>query len=489
MKFSELKNKLWFNIFIRIALIFAVFLVVLYVSNAAFLVRFFSMKEKRILKEQVLNVCELPLSNSNNVLNEISKISEEYHFDVEIYNLNGAVLFTTHGGKMMESFPQKPNSNLKLSHEEMKTVKQEFLKDNVIFETAVRRFDSTEYLLCRKQIDKSTFAEVRIQKQLISNSASIAAEFILIISSLFFIAAIIWVLIFAKKFSAPISDMNEITKDMAKLNFKRRLSVKSRDEIGQLASSVNELSSSLSTALNNLKVTNAKLQNDIELERQLDVMRRGFVANVSHELKTPISIISGYAEGLKLNVNPESTKAYCDTIIEESKRMNKLVLSLLQLSRYESGQIPLNKQVFDISRLCNDSLQKIFDGSDIKTINEIPENTLCLADELQIEQVIKSLLENALAHTPAGGSVITTANKKNNLLKISVLNTGSHIDDEIMPQIWQSFYRGEESHKRDSERFGLGLSIVAAIIKAHGTNCGVNNTDDGVCFWFEVETP
>ena len=169
--------------------------------------------------------------------------------------------------------------------------------------------------------------------------------------------------------------------------------------------------------------------------------------------------------------------------------MNKLVLSILELSRYESGQIPLIRQVFDISQLCSDMLTRIFKNRNINTENTIPQNTLWYADALQIEQVLKSLLENAVAHTPENGNVKLSSDIKDGIIKISVFNTGKNIADELLPQIWQSFFRGDTSHKRDSSRFGLGLSIVAAVMKMHHTRCGVYNTPDGVCFWFEVELP
>ena len=486
MKLKELKNRLWFNIFIRIAAIFAVFVLVLCLSNVTLLVRFFSVKEKRALKEQLSIVSELNFNDSATVVKILSGINEKYNFDVEIYNESGRILYTTHGSQMMDYFSLK-NDKFVMTHEELNTIKSERLSGDIIFETAVRKFDQNEYLLCRKQISEGLFAEVRVQKQLISNSAAIANELIIIISVICFILSVIWVLNFARKFSKPIAEMNTITKDMAQLDFSRKLNVNRNDEIGELAASVNELSASLNTALSDLKETNAKLRSDIELERQLDVMRRGFVANVSHELKTPISIISGYAEGLKLNVSPESKEEYCNTIIDESQRMNKLVLSILELSRYESGQIPLNKESFDISPLCSESLDRIFAGKDIETENKVSENTLITAAPLQIEQVLKAYLENAAAHTPEGGKVWTESSVSGNTVRISVFNTGSHIDEEVMPQIWQSFFRGDTSHKRDSTRFGLGLSIVTAIMKLHDRKCGVYNTDFGVCFWFEAE--
>lgn len=486
MRFKQLKNKLWFNIFIRIAAIFAVFVLVLCLSNVSFLVSFFSAKEKNSLREQLYTVSRLDFSDTAAVINTLSEINEKYNFDVEIYNSSGRILYTTHGSQMMDYFSLQ-NDKFIMTHEEMVPIKTEQLADGIIFQTAVRKFDQTEYLLCSKKISDTVCAEVRVQMQLISNSAAIANEFIIIISVICFIVSIIWVLVFARQFSRPITEMNEITRDMSKLNFGRKLSITRCDEIGQLAGSINELSSSLNTALADLKETNAKLRSEIELERQLDVMRRGFVANVSHELKTPISIISGYAEGLKLNVNAESKEEYCNTIIEESRRMNRLVLSILELSRYESGQIPLNRTDFDVSALCGEGLERIFAGRDIETENKVPSGTLINADPTQIEQVLKSYLENAASHTPDGGKVWTESTVKENLVRISVFNTGSHVDEEIMPQIWQSFFRGDKSHKRDSSRFGLGLSIVSAIIKMHEHKCGVYNTEFGVCFWFEAD--
>ena len=486
MSFKKLLNKLWFNIFVRIAVIFVVFVLVLTLANVSFLVNFFVLKEKNSLKEQLLVVSELDFSNSQQVINTITEINEKYNFDVEIYNSFGIIEYTTHGGQMLDFFQQN-NNHFSMSHENMAVIESETLSDGIVFEKALRGFDKNEFLVCRKQINNDLFAETRIQKKLISNSAAIANEFITIISIACFIISIFWVFIFARKFSKPIANMNEITKDMAELNFERRLDTQSNDEIGQLAVSINNLSSSLSSALSDLRTTNAKLKDEIELERQLDAMRRGFVANVSHELKTPISIISGYAEGLKLDINPKSRESYCDIIIEESQRMNKLVLSILELSRYESGQIPLNKQSFDIALLSSDMLTRILKNKNISSENKIPENTLCFADEVQIEQVLKSLLENAVAHTNEGGNIRIESVQKDKKLRISVFNTGENIPDELMPQIWQSFFRGDTSHKRDSSRFGLGLSIVAAVMKLHNTNCGVYNTENGVCFWFEVE--
>ncbi len=484
MNFKHLKTKLWFNIFVRVLIIFAAFTLILTLSNLSLLTKYFIYKEKSILLEQISVVDECDINNSQEIVNILSEINEKHNFDIEIYNKNGVVIYTTHGGQMMDYFKLN-DPRFKMSHQELVPSYKHNFNDGTVYYEAFRPSDKAEFLLCSKEIDDGIFAEVRIQKQLISRSANIANEFILWVSGACLLLSIFWIYIFAKKFSKPISVMNTITKDMANLNFNKKITNYSADEIGQLSQSINHLSERLSKTLEDLNAKNLKLKNDIELQKQLDEMRKVFIANVSHELKTPIAVINSYAEGLKLDINPEAREEYCQTIIDEGNRMNKLVLSILQLSKYESGQIKINPTKIDISKKISLLSKRIFKNSSVEIINDIPENAIAFADDIQIEQVIIALLENAKAYTPKTGkisiSVIENAN-----YRISIENTGSHINSDVMPHIWQSFYRGDTSHKRDNSHFGLGLSIVSAIMKLHNTSCGVYNTKDGVCFWFEL---
>lgn len=438
---------------------------------------------------QIERLEDIDLTNHTSVSETLSDIAENYNFDVEIYDGRGNIKYTTHGTQMMD-FLITGRFDFVMLHEELTTVKSQKMSDGITYEEAVRNFDKSEFLLCRKEIGTNMYAEVKIQKQLLISSAKTANEFISMVAVLCLVLSVAWIIIFAKRFSQPLSQMNEITRDMADLKFDRTITVNRSDEIGQLAASVNEMSKSLSAALDGLKKSNEKLRDEIELERQLDKMRKTFVANVSHELKTPISIIGGYAEGLKLNVNGDKRDFYCDTIIDESRRMNDLVLGILKLSKYESGQIPAQFEPFDICDTADVMLKRIFEGADVSAENLIDQKTFVLGDKSQIEQVLKAYLENAKSHTEAGGKITVFANDGNDgykKLRISVHNTGSHVDENIMPYIWQSFYRGDNSHKRDNSRFGLGLSIVSAVMNIHRNKCGVYNTDDGVTFWFELD--
>ncbi len=481
---SRLRSRLWFNIFVKVGLIFVVFLVVLMLASSTLLTSFFEFKQRGALVGATEAIAALDITDKNTVLDTLREISDN-NLEAEIYTKNGHIIYTTQGSQLMDYF-EIGNSGFKMSHDRFTATEQRELKGGIVYEEAVRDFDKTEFLVCRKEIDSETVAEVRVRRQLISDSAAASGEFTVIVAAICLVGAVVWIYFFARRFSRPLGNMSEITRDMADLNFERRLETDRDDEVGQLALSINEMSDSLCMALESLRESNARLRDEIELERSLDKMRREFVADVSHELKTPISIISGYAEGLKLNINAKSREEYCDTIISESARMNRLVLSILELSRYQSNQIPVNFVSFDIAAVAGEMAKRII-GADINLVLEIPQSATAFADEMQIEQVLKAYLENARSHVLSGGTVTLALEQSAERIRVSVKNTGEPIPQEIMPNIWQSFYRGDTSHKREENRFGLGLSIVSAIMKMHETDCGVYNTDDGVCFWFEVK--
>ena len=490
IKFNEIKNiksKFWFRLFLKIAAIFVVFVAVLCLCNSAFLEVYYKYEKKKELISLAQNVKSIRLSDAASMIDIINSAQGEHGIEVEVYDGEGNIEYSTMGGKMMDYF-SKDNRRLQMNHRPLKIIESSAFKDGSVMQTAIDEMNENKYLLYKFSINNGYTCELRVQHSMIKNSADIANRFITIIAVVVFLIALFWVFWFSKSISKPIVQMNDITGRMADLDFSKKLPAYSDDEIGQLAKSINHLSQELDNTLMDLKKSNAKLRNEIELEHQLDVMRKGFVANVSHELKTPISIIQGYAEGLKLEINSNSKDKYCDVIMDESKRMNKLVLSLLNLSKYESNQANLNNEIFDICSLAKSMAARIFENSDnVEIIYIMPENAFVKADSEMIEQALKSYFENAKSHVNENGSItveiLKTANEK---IMVSVYNTGSHIDEEIMPQIWQSFYRGDKSHNRNSGRFGLGLSIVSAIIKLHNENCGVYNTADGICFWFTL---
>ena len=477
-------KKIWKRLFSALALMFMFFTLAILLANTTLLKTFFIWYEKGIMSANAQLVANVDLDDRDAAAQKLEAIETMSNTKIAIYQDDVLIYFTTNrragsfGGKNgfdVDVFdnvilPDK-NSVYNVEYDEkggMFAMSQ--TKDNTVI----------LYTVTKDDIQVLIFMEM----SLIKNSAFVAGLFCIIIVGLCLLVSLIWAVYYARRFSKPISRMNEIAVNMTNLDFSQKVEVKSKDEIGQLAESINNLSDSLCSAMNELTEKNEKLQDEIDRERKLDSMRKRFVANVSHELKTPISIISGYAEGLKLNVNSASREEYCDTIIDESHRMNRLVISILELSRYESGQMPTKAEEFDIYELADKMLTRIFADSSIVTLNCIKSGTRVFADTEQTEQVLKAYLENARSHTPDGGIVRVSEHTDGEFSVVSVHNTGSRIDEEVLPHIWESFYRGDSSHKRDESRFGLGLSIVSAIVKNNGCSCGVYNTDSGVCFWF-----
>ncbi len=478
-----MKQKLWINLFIKIAVIFAVFVVLIFIANSSLLMHYFTFKQEGILIDNMHIISRIDPENSAVLDSVVWELKDNNNFDIEIYGPDGRIVYTTDGPGA--SLPGE--GNFGVVHEDYEIIKSKELSDKTVILTARSVLTGEDFLICRQE-KSGMVTELRTQLSLLQNSAYVAGEFIIIIAVVCFVASLVWVFFFTRKFSAPITEMSDITENMANLDFSRKVKVSRGDEIGKLGVSINNLSDKLDASLTELREANAKLRDEIELERSLDVMRKAFVANISHELKTPLSIISGYAEGLKLNINSDSKNEYCDIIIDETERMNRLVLSILKLSKYESAQSVRNPENFDLSVLAQDMLSRIFEGKTNLVIScEIPENTEVFADPSETEQILNAFLENAAAHVTDGGKIRVFCEECGQSIKISVFNTGERIDPEIMPQIWQSFFRGDTSHSRSEGRFGLGLSIVAAISKSAGQSCGVYNTDDGVCFWFTLK--
>lgn len=314
----------------------------------------------------------------------------------------------------------------------------------------------------------------------------------------FLIFAILVVLllafIFSNMVSKPLVRINNAAMKMAGLDFSVKCEEKSRDEIGSLANTLNFLSVNLYNALNDLKAANSQLMQDIEKERQLEKMRKEFVAGVSHELKTPVSLIMGYAEGLKENlVDGEDRERYIGVISDETQKMGNLINDMLDLSQLESGKFKLDRQEFIIGELLEHVIRKFepcFSEKYLKTELCLPDEKIYVfADEFRIEQVINNFLNNAIRHTPENGVIRVGAVRTDAKVRIEIENTGSHIDEKDLENIWLKFYKAEKSRSRDvaGAGTGLGLAIVRNILSLHGSGHGAENTADGVRFFFELE--
>ena len=299
-------------------------------------------------------------------------------------------------------------------------------------------------------------------------------------------------LIYSKMISKPLISLNSTATRISQLDFSAKCQVTSNDEIGSLGRTLNFLSEKLGITLNELKTANEQLKGDIEKEKKLEKMTKEFIASVSHELKTPISLIEGYAEGLKDGIpKGDDIGYYLDVIIDESKNMNSLVCDMMDLSQLESGNFKLNMSEFNVFELIN-SIYKKYQTSAIDrhftlNISATMKNIIVYGDPYRIEEVMNNLISNAIRHTPISKDITIILKTEDGKVSVKVQNEGSFIYSEDLNRIWDKFYKVDKSGNKHFGGTGLGLSIVKNILFLHKSDFGVSNTDTGVCFYFTLD--
>lgn len=326
----------------------------------------------------------------------------------------------------------------------------------------------------------------------IRESVSISNKFYLLVGVTAILLSGALMLYMTRKLTRPIQELSAISEQMANLNFQVRYQSESQDEVGILGNNMNHLSDALQKAIGELQEANETLKKDIEEKTQIDDMRKEFLSNVSHELKTPIAIIQGYAEGLKdcINEDEESRDYYCDVIMDEAHKMNQMVQKLLNLNQLEFGDALTEMETFDIMALirgvvhASEILVKQKEGSIL-----LPEGEpVCVrADEFMIEEVLKNYLSNAIHHLDGEKRIQVSMERMEKRLKVNIFNTGSQIPPEDLDKVWIKFFKVDKARTREYGGSGIGLSIVKAIMDNHQQSCGVENKEDGVEFWFTLE--
>lgn len=332
---------------------------------------------------------------------------------------------------------------------------------------------------------------LQMPSPVISTANQQTGFFLIFAGGVSLLATLLVAYFFSRRLTRPILEIQEVAEHMAGLDFSSRYRGPQEDEIGRLGGSINLLSDQLEETISRLQETNARLEDEIAKARRLDEMRMNLLINVSHELKTPLALVRGYAEGLRLNLNsdPESRDFYCSVIEDEARHMTQMVGELLSVSRIEAGTTPPQLEVFSLDELldelCGRLSQVLADRS--LTLRRAPSGACLLADRDMIGQAVGNYLSNAVDHTPEGGEIrIETAAASPERLRLSVINQGSHIPEEELPRIWQSFYKLDHAHTRAFGGTGIGLSIVKAVIEAHHCRYGARNLEEGVEFWCEL---
>lgn len=350
-----------------------------------------------------------------------------------------------------------------------------------------------EFLVMYGSLNAGFSFIMRTPVESIRESADIANRFFAYVGMGATLAGGVVIWLVSGRIAKPIKKLSGISEQMVHLDFEAKYSGREKNEIGMLGENINKLSSSLERSISELKTANNELRRDIEKKEKTDEMRKEFLANVSHELKTPIALIQGYAEGLSESVNDdsESRSFYCEVIMDEAAKMNRMVQKLLTLNQLEFGNDVVEMERFDISALLRNLIQSaeiLAKQNGISISMEEYPPVFVWGDEFKVEEVFRNYLSNALNYCGGEKKIMVILEPGADLVRVGVFNTGEPVPVEALPHLWEKFYKVDKARTREYGGSGVGLSIVKAIMESMNQKYGVENCDGGVLFWFELES-
>ena len=492
-KFKSVRVKLFFSLSFIVILI----VVLLIIVNSIVLETFYTASKISAVKKEYNTINEMYNNSNPTVLSQIKRDALANNFDILIENGDYMIIFSTN-----ENFTNiiKQNSEIESHFKLIEKKKQKLLFSNDKMTIKKIFTNGLNCILLSGELDNGYKIYIQIPISAIEESVRISNNLLLIIGTIAIIVAAFAASFVSKKFTNPILELNDITNKMSKLDFSQKYKLTdSDDEINELGKNINTMSEKLEGTIKQLRSSNLALERDIEEKSKIDEMRKQFISDVSHELKTPIALIQGYAEGLleNVNVDDESRKYYAEVILDESNKMDKLVRQLLELMKLEYGKRDFNNEEFNICELIREVIRKCNVMLEEKGITDVRFNTdeevMVYADEFYIDQAFTNYFTNAIKHTKEvnGERYIEIKIKENvekNNVRISVFNTGDTLSDEDLERIWGRFYKVDESRNRADGGSGIGLALVRAIMNNYGTKYGVMNKENGIEFYFEIQT-
>lgn len=469
--------------------------------NIIFCFALFSILQFYVLDDIFLFATKINLKSVADEIKVIDFKSDDYKLTlsdfeasnniyIEIYSPKDNLFYTSESNESIYQAPEEDNSTPELKPRIMRILSRTENEDGSYYELRQEYFATAKYVVYGDFLEENIGIEIYYSLDTIKDTAETASVVLSIILFFILITIPIAVASTTKRYAVPLRKIIDTTIRLANFDFDADCPTFKYKDLNELSSSVNTLSHNLYSALSKLESKNKKLQTDIETQRKLEKVQRSFIANVSHELKTPISIIQGYAEGMKLGIGCDSTDEFCDIIIDEAQKMNNLVVRLMEYMQYNSETYRANYTVFDLHEFINENIESRriqFSEKGITVTVDVPEKSFCYADSVLTENVLNNYVSNAISHADFEKEIIISLKEFGDCYRISVFNTGKAIPGTDIEHIWDSFYRADKSHSREQGRFGLGLSIVATSQNIMGQKYGVANTNDGPVFWFDVK--
>ncbi len=463
------KSSIFLKLFCSVTLCVVLLLVFNWLLNSFVLVSYYQSAKEQSLRDAFTRVDSLLNGGSEQLETELYRLNGNENIKTIIWS-RSTVLYNFRVGETMQV--QLPSLDLENGTYVIQVSENERLQSNDI--TLAGRFSNGYSVIMQTPIAA------------IEKSVDITNQFLLISGTVTLIIGVLLMLAVSRSFTRPIRALSRVAGSVARLDFSDRYTGRGHDELDELGNSINAMSQALENTVR-------QLQEDNERKTKESEARKAFIANVSHELKTPIALIQTYAEGLREGIadDEEMRNSYCEVIEDEAQNMSDMIRRMTTLMQLQTGDGSLSTAPFDWAAMARELLRRHAPQFEERglTVEGPPEaqTAWVVGDASLIENVVSNYLSNALHHTGEGGTVrIAFTPLANGHCRLSVFNSGRNIPQEELSRIWEAFYKVDKARTRAYGGSGIGLSVVAAIMEAHHQAYGVQNHPGGVEFYCEL---
>lgn len=490
---KSVRIKLFFTLCIVITMIILLLIIV----NNVVLEKFYLYNKTKVMK----HIYEQINTSYNNKLpydkieENLKVLSINNNLDILVRTDENILMLATDKYKTDYTDEIEFFTNIKEKGENLQILyKEKLININLIKENDTK----VNYIIVSAYLDNGYELYMRTPTADLQESARISNNVLIAIGSAVIIISGIIASFVSRKFASPILELNSIAQKMSNLDFSQKYQIKdTEDEINNLGKSINIMSDKLENTIKQLTVNNSELEKDIERKSKIDEMRKQFISDVSHELKTPIALIQGYAEGLVENVNAddESREFYANVILDEANKMDRLVKQLLELMKLEYGKREFNNESFDIVALINEVIRKcnvMVEENNIKVYFDCKNVIMAYADVFYVEQIITNYFTNAIKYSKEVNGerkieINILLDTEKNKIRVSIFNSGDNIDESELQRIWGRFYKIDSSRNREKGGTGIGLAFVKAIMNNYQNEYGAVNKPGGIEFFFDLD--
>ncbi len=451
---------------------------------------YYTKTKKTALAENLGAFSSKAFSPDEALIESINDFETKNNTRLFIFGQNGTLQYMAYGGNKIDGDYIEIINRFFSDLVRDSSLVEELLNNKTIISREYERQDgSIRYFLTAGSINLQgvdSFAISISSMVPINESARTIKNFFVYVFIGGFIVVVILAFLISHTVTKPIKRLTRSSKELAQLNFDTQIDRTQKDEIGELAESLSTLSLNLKAALKELNEKNRLLEEDVLKSQKLENQRKDFIRDISHELKTPITLIQGYTEGLIDGINEENKEEYLSIILDESRNMEKLVKDMIELSYTESEAFNLNKSDVNLSTTLMNCATPFLDYHNDKLSFDfnIEKQYMIQADLSKLSTAIRNIIKNAITYTDLqeGAEVNISLFEKNEELIMKISNSPAHIDEEELENIWLQFYKKDKSRQRKDGSSGLGLSIIRNILEKHQLAYSLINETNGVAF-------